>query len=97
MTKKIHKCDHDRLIRLYISMGYSTELAKRMATDRLSQEMIVKKITTGFVIQTFDTEKKEFIHQEFIAGDIVEFEDEQGKTVEPFLEYLPFDMVQPKV
>lgn len=56
--------------------------------------MIVKKITTGFVIQEFDTEKKEYVKQEFIAGDEVDYEtenegegddwlDNDGKVVDP--------------
>lgn len=66
--------------------------------------MILKKITSGFVIQDYDTEKGKFVSQEFIAGDPVEFEDEEGvsvlgsndPTVEEFMDtYLPFDMVQP--
>lgn len=67
--------------------------------------MIIKKITTGFVIQSYDTEKKKYIHQEFIAGDEVDYEDEEGNIVcpttmlgegEEFEPYLPFDMVQPE-
>ena len=57
--------------------------------------MIVNKITTGYVIQKFDTETNKFISQEFIAGDEVDFEDEQGNAVDCFDEYLPFDMEQP--
>lgn len=57
--------------------------------------MIVHKITTGFVIQKFDTKTRQFIGQEFIAGDQVEFENEDGDPVESFDEYLPFDMKQP--
>ena len=34
--------------------------------------MLVNKITTGFVVQVFDTEKKKFISQEFVGGDPVE-------------------------
>lgn len=41
----------------------------------------IKKITTGFVVQEFDTETKQFISQEFIAGDDVEFENEIGERV----------------
>jgi hypothetical protein len=57
--------------------------------------MIVNKITTGFVIQKFDTETWQFIDQEFIAGDQVDVENEDGEPVEPFDEYLPFEMKQP--
>lgn len=58
--------------------------------------MLVKKITTGFVIQTFDTKTRKFTGQEFIAGDQVDYETETGVPVESFKEYLPYDMVQPK-
>ena len=64
--------------------------------------MKIKKITTGFVVQTYDTEKKEFIEQEFLPLDYYGFEDEEGKLVDASLfpdddiPYMPFDMVQPK-
>ena len=66
--------------------------------------MKLKKITHGFVVQTFDTEKGEWVSQEFVAGDDTEYETEIGNPLradgaaelaggeEP---YLPFDMVQP--
>ena len=64
--------------------------------------MLISKITNGFVIQTFDTDKKEFISQNFEAGDECEYEDVYGNPVEPELlevdgqeKYLPYDMVQP--
>jgi len=57
--------------------------------------MIVNKATTGFVIQKFDMETRQFICQEFIAGDEVDFENEDGDPVESFDEYLPFNMKQP--
>lgn len=57
--------------------------------------MIINKITTGFVVQKFDTDIRQFVSQEFIAGDQVEFENEAGEQVESFDSYLPFDMVQP--
>ena len=59
--------------------------------------MIIKKITTGFVIQSFDTEKNKFVSQEFIAGDQVDYEDENGDQVgsaqREKMPYLPFDML----
>jgi len=59
--------------------------------------MIVNKITTGFVIQSFDTEKKEFVSQDFIAGDEVSYEKEDGTPYNGDVDsYLPFDMVQPE-
>lgn len=60
--------------------------------------MIVKKITSGFVVQIFDTEKNEFISQDFIAGDTCEYEDSKGSPVDEETvkeSYLPFFMVQP--
>lgn len=64
--------------------------------------MIVNKITTGFVIQQFDTELKRFINQEFIAGDECDYEDQDGNPVGPDLLndengreiYLPFEMAE---
>lgn len=63
--------------------------------------MLQNKITTGFVIQTYDTDKKEWISQEFIAGDQVDYEDEEGIPLDNTdsvicSQYLSFDMVQPK-
>ena len=57
--------------------------------------MKIKKITTGFVIQTFDTKEGKFVSQEFIAGDDVSYETEQGEAVSPdWLNgaYLPFEI-----
>ena len=62
--------------------------------------MILHKITVGFVIQNFDTEKNEFVEQEFIAGDEVTWEDNNnnpGSSIDYSTDkYLPFDMKQPK-
>ena len=60
--------------------------------------MIIKKITAGYVIQTFDTDLGRFVSQEFIAGGQCQYEDEDGEPVdskemgdpEP---YFPYDMV----
>jgi hypothetical protein len=71
--------------------------------------MLINKITTGFVIQTFDTEKRQYISQNFVAGDQVDYESTDGQTPieDGFMEsvnfgpdaekepYLPFDMLQP--
>ena len=70
--------------------------------------MIINKITTGFVIQQFDTDKKVYINQEFIAGDDVNYETVDGNPMDddemetfnfgPLAEeepYLPFEMIQP--
>ncbi len=66
--------------------------------------MLINKITTGFIIQVFDTDKQEWISQTFHAGEVdyetldgdpINFTDFEDRLVgkEP---YLPFDMVQPK-
>jgi hypothetical protein len=66
--------------------------------------VIVKKITTGFVIQDYDTEKRKFISQEFVAGDEVEVVYTRSNNGEYFdssevegldESYLSFDMLQP--
>ncbi|MGO8750590.1 MAG: hypothetical protein ACLQNE_31970 [Thermoguttaceae bacterium] len=64
--------------------------------------MLVNKITSGFVIQVFDTELKRFVSQEFVAGDHCDYEDGNGDPVSSELlkadgkdASLPFDMVQP--
>ncbi len=59
---------------------------------------MIKKITTGFVIQTYG-EDGICTGQEFQAGDQVEYEDEDGEPCEaPDHEYYqPLDMVQPDV
>ena len=44
--------------------------------------MIVVKITYGFFSQIIDTEKKELVAQNFIAGDQVDWEDENGDHIE---------------
>jgi hypothetical protein len=56
----------------------------------------IKKITCGFVIQEYDTEKKQFVSQQFFAGDQVDFEDDDGNPVDgDEVPYLSFDMVPP--
>lgn len=65
-----------------------------------------KKITEGCVVQTFD-DKGNCISQEFIAGEPVEFETEDGKIMchddvtdedNAYLKaYYPFNMEQPQV
>lgn len=62
--------------------------------------MIVNKITTGFVVQKFDTARKMWVSQQFIAGNPVDYENDRGETVDPSImgdpePYLPFDMEQP--
>ncbi len=60
---------------------------------------LIKKITTGFVVQVFDTEKNRFVSQEFVAGDQVDVENENGEPTENETldkTYLPFEMKQPE-
>ena len=57
---------------------------------------IVKKITVGFVIQEYDTETGKFVSQEFMAGDQVDWEDEDGNAIPKEDAYLSFEMVQPE-
>lgn len=67
--------------------------------------MVIQKITTGVVIQEFDTDTQQFVSQRFKAGDEVIYEvggDEVNQTdFEDRLVshggYLPFIMVQPEV
>ena len=58
-----------------------------------------RKVTTGFVIQTFN-KLGQCIAQEFICGDQVDNEDEYGNPLPSKVymkfEYQPYDMVQPK-
>lgn len=66
--------------------------------------MVINKITVGWVTQSFDTDKQEWINQEFFAGDQVDYETEDGDPInccdfedrivgnEP---YLPFEMKRP--
>lgn len=68
--------------------------------------MRINKITNGFVSQLFDTEKRQFVSQEFVAGD-VSYEDAYGDTVSDPIRHdamlnpdgselnLPLNMVQP--
>ena len=63
--------------------------------------MTFQKLTTGEVIQVFDSTGK-CISQRFFAGDIVEYQTDNGNSIDiddmPLVgrEYEPFDMVQPK-
>lgn len=62
--------------------------------------MIINKVITGYVVQSYDTETNEYINQAFIASDEVEYETEDGDSVNQDeidkVGYLSFDMVQPK-
>lgn len=64
--------------------------------------MLINKITHGYVVQTYNTVTKEFVHQEFIANDEYECETTAGEAVDfdsfgipPEDLYLPYEMVQP--
>lgn len=71
--------------------------------------MIINKITSGFVVQQWDTEKKAWIGQEFVAGEGCDVEYAELLAVYPDKDpaeamdesnggvepYLNFDMVQP--
>lgn len=63
--------------------------------------MKIKKITTGFVVQVFDTDTNKWESQEFVAGDS-EYETEEGEALGAWDDnpaednYLPFDMKQPE-
>jgi len=59
--------------------------------------MRYSKITTGFVVQTFDDDGNPE-SQEFVAGDQCDYENEFGEPIDsPENEnYLPYDMVQPQ-
>ena len=62
----------------------------------LSEYLEFNKVTTGFVIQRYrknSAGKFNCIHQEFIAGDDVQFENTKGDKIEaPEHEYQPFNM-----
>ena len=58
------------------------------------------KITTGFVIQTYETQEDKHIciEQRFVAGDQADYEDLDGNPVEVDVTkeiYQLFEMVQP--
>ena len=64
--------------------------------------MIVNKVTNGFVVQRYDTDKQKFIGQEFIAGDST-WENEFGDSLESLdieepspKKDLSMEMIQPK-
>jgi hypothetical protein len=65
--------------------------------------MKVNKITTGFVIQTYDTDLIKWTGQEFVAGTQTDYEESgTGAILDPAKiwpvsdePYLPFDMRQP--
>lgn len=54
-----------------------------------------RKITVGWVVQTFDNNNK-CTEQEFHAGDQVDYEDDEGNSIDEWDEYQSYDMVQPQ-
>lgn len=64
--------------------------------------MLVKKVTTGFVIQVYDTEKKRMVSQSFVDGDEV-WETNEGEHLEANEVFpngepeLPIELVQPSL
>ena len=62
----------------------------------LSEYLEFNKVTTGFVVQKYRQDKAgkfACLHQEFIAGDDVQFENLKGDSIEaPEHEYQPFNM-----
>lgn len=66
----------------------------------ISEGKEIRKITEGCVIQRWDKETGKFLGQEFVAGDLSGYEDENGneienedgEMIEP--EYRTYDMVQ---
>jgi hypothetical protein len=65
-------------------------------TIDLSDTLEFNKVTTGFVVQKYrkdSTGKFRCVHQEFVAGDDVQFENLKGDSIEaPEHEYQPFNM-----
>ena len=62
----------------------------------LSEYLEFNKVTTGFVVQKYrknSTGKFKCTHQEFVAGDDVQFENLKGDSIEaPEHNYQPFNM-----
>lgn len=65
--------------------------------------MLINKITTGFVVQIFDTKRKEFIRQDFFEGDPKDLRHPKDTRLnKPIVignkEFnLAFNMVQPDI
>jgi hypothetical protein len=59
--------------------------------------MVIHKIINGYVVQSYDTRKKRYISQEFVADDW-DYETLNGEPVEPpdDMPYLSLNMEQPK-
>lgn len=63
--------------------------------------MLIEKITTGYVVQIYDTETKTFTSQKFVAGDEVTYQVDDQIIVPDQINvsenelYLTFEMQQP--
>jgi hypothetical protein len=76
-----------------------TLTGKRFITPLMRNDMkdytVTKKIIVGFVVQTFDNETKKCIHQEFVSGDDITYENDNGDTLDNHEElYFPLEMKQ---
>jgi hypothetical protein len=77
------------------------DYGRLLETMEKGDNMILDKYTHGFVAQRFDTDKEEFVEQEFVAGHDCVWENAEGEPIDaPELKgsrpYLPFHMIQPK-
>lgn len=96
----------DGTVKTFRSEGEDLSFADYLSYECLIEEqeqpqekkMKVKKITSGFVVQEYDTELREWVSQEFVASDsFSEWEDENGEYIDMVnTSYLPFVMVQPQ-
>lgn len=62
--------------------------------------MIIKKITVGYVVQTYNTKLNKYLSQEFVASNDVTLENEQGESVNNIFDDaempdMPLTMIQP--
>lgn len=65
--------------------------------------MILRKTTTGQVVQKFDSDTGRCLSQEFVAGNQVEWTDQQGNPIEDGMYgidtegfYWPIELKQPE-
>lgn len=79
---------------LYNNFLYMLRVTKE---NKNGEKQMITKTTVGFVVQNFDDDGK-FINQAFIAGDQVDWENEEGDPIEEpaNVEYIPFEMKQPE-
>lgn len=84
------------------SFVFSDKIIPHSITEKTNHTMIISKVTTGFVIQQYDTNTDAWVSQQFVADPHYYYEDKFGKAVNSEImgdpePYLPFDMVQPPV